>query len=122
MSERNASNGRPLSRTLPAVEDGPDLGTDPDVHTESWTYDAFGRVATETDFKSQSTKYVYDDTPQRGGLLLQEERFTGAVDATPDEETIYTHDALGRTRTVTEYAQLDASPEVEVSRSATTIL
>jgi uncharacterized delta-60 repeat protein len=113
-------HGRQLSRTLPAIEDGPDPGTDPDVHTETWTYDPFGRVATHVDFEGQSTGYVYDDTPQHGGLLLEEERFAGAVDATPDEETVYTHDGLGRTRTVTEYAQLDADAELEVSRAATT--
>jgi YD repeat-containing protein len=71
--------------------------------SESWTYDAFGRTATHVDFKLQSTKYVYDDTGAHAGRLREEQRFTGAIDSSPDEKTVYDYDDLGRREQIEEY-------------------
>jgi RHS repeat-associated protein len=84
--------GNRTSRTLPGGE------------SESWTYDSFGRMLTHVDFKGQSTKYIYDNSSSHGGQLLEEDRFTGAVDSTPDEKTVYIYDLLGRQAEVDEYS------------------
>ncbi|HEX8324046.1 MAG TPA: RHS repeat domain-containing protein [Tepidisphaeraceae bacterium] len=78
---------RRTSRTLPPDGDGITSND-----TETWAYDAHGRVATHTDFKGEATQSVYDDTASAGGRLAEERRFTGAVDATPDEKTVYGYD------------------------------
>jgi uncharacterized delta-60 repeat protein len=84
--------GNRISRTLP------------DNESESWTYDSFGRMLTHVDFKGQSSKYIYDNSNSHGGQLIEEDRFTGAIDSTPDEKCIYIYDLLGRQAEVDEYA------------------
>jgi YD repeat-containing protein len=102
------ADNRRISRTLP------------DLAQETWKYDTFGRLSVHTDFKGQSTRYLYEIDPQFGGRLTGEERFTGLPDGTPDERTDYSYDNLGRQKTVTEYAQLDSDPDLDISRAATT--
>jgi RHS repeat-associated protein len=53
-------------------------------------------MATHIDFKGQSTQYIYQDTQDQGGRLAEEWRFTGTIDSTPDEKTVYAYDNFGR--------------------------
>jgi RHS repeat-associated protein/uncharacterized delta-60 repeat protein len=95
---------QPIETTFTYNEQGQRLTrTLPDGQSELWTYDNFGRTETHKDFKDQTTKYLYDDTEELGGRLLEEQRFTADVDPSPDETTAYGYDSLGQRDSINEY-------------------
>jgi uncharacterized delta-60 repeat protein len=97
--------GRRISRTLPAINGN--------TVTETTTYDSFGRVLTQKDFKGQTTAYTYEDSPAGQGRLMAEYRYNGGVaaldannaviTASAAERTEYGYDSLGRRSSVREY-------------------
>jgi RHS repeat-associated protein len=107
--------GRRTKRTLP----------DGATH-EDWSYDASGRLVLHADFKGQATQYRYSDeaalglsaAEQKLGRLVQELRFTSALDGTPDERTSYDYDNLGRREQVVELVYVPNSTTVTSSRTS----
>jgi RHS repeat-associated protein len=101
--------GRRISRQLPEGQ------------TETWAYEApsassHGRLVKHVDFKGQSTRYVYDNSAQHGGRVLEEWRYEAGQSASSDtaasEKTVYAYydDRLGQQKTVEEYKKAAGDP------------